>query len=48
MGSLLGKFALVVVAVIAASWLPWEVRGCLLIAAVIVLPFQLLKRIGSG
>jgi tetratricopeptide (TPR) repeat protein len=43
---MLAKFAVVVVVVVTGSWMPLEIRGALLISAVIVLPFRLLKRIG--
>jgi ribosomal protein L40E len=44
---LLGKAALVMLSVACASFLPWEVRGAVLIAAVIVVPIVMLKQLGD-
>lgn len=45
--SMFVKFALVCAVVLAATSIPWEFRGVLLISAVIVLPIHFLKKIGS-
>ena len=42
------KVAIVLFAMTIASFLPLEVRGAIGIAAVIVIPFRLLKKLGSG
>lgn len=37
-----------VVAIVGAGWVPWEIRGVLLVALLFVLPFWWLRRFGQG
>lgn len=44
---IVGKTALVMVATAAATFLPWEIRGAVLIATIIVVPLMWLRSVGN-
>ncbi|MBC8103003.1 MAG: hypothetical protein H7Z41_10495 [Cytophagales bacterium] len=43
-----GRLAVTAVALLIASWMPLGVRGAIAVAAVIVIPLYLMRKIGAG
>jgi len=44
---MVGKAALVIAAAVCATFLPWEIRGAVLIATILVVPFVWLRNFGN-
>jgi len=42
------RFGFGAIAIVGSGWIPWEIRGALMIALVLVLPFWWLRRFGQG
>lgn len=44
---IVGKTVLVMIATVCATFLPWEIRGAVLIATILVVPFAWLRNVGN-